>query len=264
MRTKLIQLERRIAELEGLAEEVSELAKKQSEDQKVQPDLSIKGQGWYRGARELLAQQRFSGLEEFDNCYTYFVGPSGKALRTFSDIEEYISRNTTDRNKFNSASEAKEHYGLFAECFQKARSLLQSALEEIRSRELPVRTQLSFTVAADEFETAQELLDASEGDEAIIRASGVVARVALERHLFTVADMRSIAIEVNPPSKGKPGVVDVMTTLVKHGVLTPIERSELDSLFKVGTNCAHPKEVVKPKDVERLIRRGKELASMIL
>jgi hypothetical protein len=258
-------MEQRIAELEKLAEEVSGLAKKQSEGQYVQPELSIKGQRWYRGTRELLAQQNFSGLDEFDNCYRFYAEiMGGKKHRAFSDIEKYIDRNTTDRNKFQSVSESREHYGLFAQCFQKARSLLQSSLDEIRSRELPVRSQLSFAVAADEFERAQELLDASEGDKAIVRASGVVTRVALERHLFTVADTRSIAIEVNPPSKGKPGVEDVMTTLVKHGVLTAIQKSELDSLFKVGTNCAHPKEVVEPKDVERLIRRGKELASMIL
>lgn len=265
METKLIQLEQRIAELESLAEEVSVLAKQQSEGQNVQPELSIKGQRWYRAAREVLARQGFSGLGEFDNCYLYYVESiGGKKHRAYSDIEQYINRNTTEKNKFRSDSDAKDHYGVFAECFQKARSLLQSVLEEVRSRELPVRSQLSFAVSADEFEAAQELLDSSRKDEPIVRACGVVARVALERHLFTVAETRSIAIDVNPPHKKKPDIVDVLTTLVKRGVLTPIQRSELESLFKVGNNCAHPKEVVRPEDVERLIKRGRELASMIL
>jgi hypothetical protein len=38
----------------------------------------------------------------------------------------------------------------------------------------------------------------------------------------------------------------------------------LDSLFTIANNCAHPKEAIKAEDVERLIKRGKELASIIL
>jgi hypothetical protein len=55
-----------------------------------------------------------------------------------------------------------------------------------------------------------------------------------------------------------------MATLVKHGVLTAIQKSELDGLFAIGNNCAHPKETVRAQDVDRLIVRGRELASVIL
>jgi len=260
MGTKLIQLERRVTELEKLADDVAYLAERQTRMENVQPELSIKGQQWYRGARELLVQQDFSGLNEFENCYRYHV--ESHEMRAFSDIEQYINRGTSDRNKFAGQSEAQEHYGLFAECFAKARALFLAALEEVKSRELPVKSALSFAVSADEFETAQELLKASK-DEPILRASGVVARVALERHLFTVAEARGIQIQINPPTKKKPEAQDVINTLVKHQVLTPIQKSELDSLFSVANNCAHPKEPVKAEDVERLNKRGRDLASVI-
>jgi len=59
-------------------------------------------------------------------------------------------------------------------------------------------------------------------------------------------------------------VEDVMQTLQKNGVITAIQKSQLDALFRVANNCAHPKETVKQSDVERLIRDGKQLASVIL
>jgi hypothetical protein len=66
------------------------------------------------------------------------------------------------------------------------------------SRELPVLTQLSFAVVALEFDTAEALLAQHSGNEAVLRASGVVARVAIERHLFCVAEARTLTIIVPP------------------------------------------------------------------
>ena len=136
-------------------------------------------------------------------------------------------------------------------------------MSEVKSRELPITSELSFAVALDEFETAKNLLDAS-SETSIVRASGVVARVALDRHLFTVAESRQIPIEKHPPSKAKADVADVLNTLKKRDVLTAIQKSELESLFTIGNYCAHPKETVRASDVQRLIQRGKELASVIL
>jgi hypothetical protein len=47
-----------------------------------------------------------------------------------------------------------------------------------------VKTALSFEVASSEIDSAQEVLDNASGAEAFLRASGVIARMALERHLF--------------------------------------------------------------------------------
>jgi hypothetical protein len=184
-------------------------------------------------------------------------GPQGIERRAVCDIESFLHRHSLI------VYDAVSQYPQFLRLFSKARALLQSCVAELESRELPIRAQLSFTVAADEFDTAGQLLGASNG-EPIFRASGVIARVALERHLFTVAESRSIKIQVNPPTKKKPDVEDVITTLVKQSVITPIQDSELRSLFKVGNNCAHPKEPVNAADVGRLIERGRALASVIL
>jgi hypothetical protein len=151
----------------------------------------------------------------------------------------------------------------FKQDFQKARGLLGAVVEEMKSRELPIKTALSLDLSASEMDTAQELLEASNSQESIVRAAGVIARVALERHLFTIADSRGLKIQINPPSKKKAEASDVIVTLVKSNVITAIQRSELESLFTIANHCAHPKEAVTPADVKRLIDRGRGLAAVI-
>jgi hypothetical protein len=258
MRANLLQLEQRVKELESLADEVGKLAERLTINRDAQPALSIRGQAWFRGAREFLAQQKSSALGEFDACYIRYGDKDGSRFRHVIDIEQYIRMSVSGGESIPNA----DKYNKFVKEFQNARALVQSAIEEVKSRELPVVTALSFALSADEFDKADELLNQASGEEAIIRASGVVARVALERHLFTVAETRGIPV---PPSRGKkPEASDAINALKKADVVTAIQKSELESLFTVANHCAHPKESVSEKDVSRLIQRGKELASVIL
>lgn len=271
MQTKLTQLQKRIADLESLAREVYTLAERLSKGEKVQPDLSVKGQGWYRGARELLSQSNSSTLQEFDECYdTSKIVRRGAPIpyrRSFTDIGLYIniSIDTFRQPKWPpDEAQGREYFGRFSELFQRARALLLSVVEEILSRELPVKTQLSFEVVADEFTTAKTIFDSAKGEEVFHRVSGVIARIALERHLFTVAEARNINITLNPPTKKKADAQDVIVSLKNAGAITAIQHSQLETLFKIANNCAHPKEQIAPTDVERLIKEAKELASIIL
>jgi hypothetical protein len=274
VQTKLVQLQKRIDDLEVLASDVAALARRLKDGEKVQPDLSRDGQRWYRGAREILVQAKSSALEEFDECYdSSKVSPrSGTTLRGshFTDIGQYISIGThsswDERNWFgdDKRQNRENYYSLFCKEFEKARALLISTIDEIWSRELPVKTQLSFEVVADEFTTAEEILLGAKGQELFQRVSGVIARIALERHLFTVADQRGIVITVNPPHKKKPEAHDAIVSLRKAGVITAVQQSQLETLFKIGNNCAHPQEIIDPADVEKMINDGKQLASVIV
>jgi hypothetical protein len=256
MNTRLIQLQNRVKELELLAENVFSLADELRSGQKRQPDLQVKGQQWYRGTRELLAQNRFSGLKEFDDLFFGRIEINGTPMIKGMTIDRYIGLDP-------SPSASGDFDNFFVKPFGKARSLLLSLEAELMSRELPVLTQLSFAVAADEFTTAEALLNQQSGNEALLRASGVVARVALERHLFCVAEARSMSIIVNPSTKKKPEVEDVLSTLVKANVITAVQKAHFDSLLKVANNCAHPKETVREADVARLIRDGRTAAAAV-
>jgi hypothetical protein len=257
MNLNLIHLEQRIKELELLANEITDLIGRMNNQENVQPDLSIKGQRWYRGAREILVQQNFSGLKEFDNYYR-----QGES----NGLYEFINFGFTAQNEqLISRDEYRVSYiQRFHFVFQAARSLLYSVVDEINSRELAITTELSFHVSTNEFETAKDIFDKHNNEEVFVRAGGIVARVALERHIRTVADARNIVIVRNPPSKPHDDFSDVTTTLMKNGVITSHQKSELDLLYRTGNECAHPQGKVVVSDVKQLIERGRELASMIL
>jgi hypothetical protein len=151
MNLKLIHLEQRIKDLELLANEILDLIGRLNKQENVQPDLSIKGQRWYRGAREILVQQNFSGLKEFDNCYMNESSLS---------IEGYVNFGFMEDNKriLSSGDYRERYFQGFHLVFQKARSLLHSVVDEINSREIPITTELSFNVSTNEFETAKKYI----------------------------------------------------------------------------------------------------------
>jgi hypothetical protein len=258
MTLNLIHLEQRIKELESLAEEVLDLAEKMSQGGDVQPHLSIKGQRWYRGSRALLEQQNFSGINDFDFCYTYYN--ERRDGRYTYGIRNYI----TGAIDFRDAQHRGECFATFSMQLRIARALLLSMVDEIYSRELPIRTELSFQVSTNEFDTAKDIFDQYSNEEVFLRVSGIVARVAIERHIRTVADTRNIVIIRNPPTKTHDDFTDITNTLRQNSVITSHQKSELDLLYRTGNNCAHPKETVVASNVKQLIERGRELASMIL
>lgn len=256
MNTRLTQLQEKVKELDSLAQNVFTLAGDLRSGHNVQPELQVKGQQWYRGTRALLALHDFSGLKEFDDLFFGRTELHGRPMTKAMTIDRFIGLDPGQ-------SATADFDNFFAKPFQKARALLLSMEAEIMSRELPVLTQLSFAVVANEFDMAEALLDQHEGNEALLRAAGVVARVALERHLLCVVEARSLQIILNPPTKKKPGVADVLNTLVKANVITPVQKSHFDSLFTVANTCAHPKDAVHAADVTRLIRDGRSAAAAV-
>jgi hypothetical protein len=110
----------------------------------------------------------------------------------------------------------------------------------------------------------KNIFDKYNNDDVFVRVSGIVARVALERHIRTVAEARNIVIVRNPPNKPHDDFGDVTTTLMKNGVITSHQKSELDLLYRTGNECAHPQGKVVVSEVKQLIERGRELASVIL
>ncbi len=261
MSSKLTQLDKRVEELNQLGIEVMRLGKLLSDGKWLEGSgIRERGEEFYRGSRALLEAHEFSGLRDFDWCYyAYYSDPTdaGKTKISFSCISYFI------HNTILTESHVRTIYPHFAATMAKAIALLKACVAEVKSRELAIKSELSFVVAGDEFETAQEMLNLSM-DETIVRASGVVARVALERHFRTVAEERNVVVVKNPPTKAHADFSDIILSLRKALVITEVQRSRLETLYKIGNNCAHPREVVSPGDVEVLIRDGKSFTALIL
>jgi hypothetical protein len=129
-------------------------------------------------------RENFSGLPEFDWLYRsgYWDDPQKQTgfHLDYSCISAFISHPTLDRMHYQTV------FPYFAQKIAAGDAFIHACISEVKSREISILGELSFVVAADEFETASNLLQSSH-KETIIRASGVIARVALERHLRTVA-----------------------------------------------------------------------------
>jgi hypothetical protein len=261
MSSHLKQLEARIKELEKLYAEVLLSGQAYADgDPKGSADLSQKGEEWYRGVRALLVRENFSGLEAFDWCYEAYypdIHDKTKMARDSSCISYFI------HVRLFSPMSTKSSLPYFSQSMAKARALLNACISEVKSRELSLLGELSFVVAADEFETASNLLQSSQ-EETITRASGVIARVALERHFRTVAQEHGVGIVKNPPTKAHPDFTDITLSLKNASVITEVQRARLDVLYRIGNNCAHPKEAVNRHDVEELIRDGSSFVGLIL
>jgi hypothetical protein len=258
--SKLTQLEKRVVELNVLGIELIKLGGLLADEKWLEGSaIGEKGEEFYRGARGLLEAQGFSGLAAFDWCYyAYYpdVLDKSKTKMDFSCIHYFI------HNRILNPMHVKAIYPGFAATMSKAIALLKSCVAEVKSRELPIKSELSFVVVSDEFETAGEILNSS-SNEALVRASGVIAGVALERHFRTVAEERNITVVKNPPTKAHSDFSDMILALRNASIITEVQRSRLETLYKIRTNCAHPKEIVTRDDVEELIRDGKSFTALV-
>jgi len=120
-------LQQRIAHLETLAEEITPLVERYyRDDQSADAELSTKGQKWYRGARELLAQNSSSSLPEFEECYR---STSKDPRDAYYNLEHVLSA----KNRRQIGMTLPE----FSDGFRKCRALLSAAEDELLFRELP-------------------------------------------------------------------------------------------------------------------------------
>jgi hypothetical protein len=214
----------------------------------AQPQLSIKTQTWYFAAHGLLEKLYPDKVEWFEYCFTGSAGMHMFVNTVHPSTDDQFHRDYRD----------------FRGSFATARGLVIGSLERAKSLEYDTLIELSSALVSDEFETAGQLFETAKGDESLLRAAGTIGRVALERHLFVIADAKNVVIEVNPPTKKKAEAQDAIHSLVKAGVITKIQQSEIESLFRIGNTCAHPKEAIKAEDIKRLLQRGKELSATIV
>ncbi len=120
-------IQQRIAHLETIAEEIVPLVERYyRDDHSADGELSIKGQKWYRGSRELLAQNGISSLAEFEECYRSI---SNDRRDAYYNLEHVLS--AKDRRQIGMTLPQ------FRDGFRKCRGLLSAAEDELLSRGLP-------------------------------------------------------------------------------------------------------------------------------
>ena len=117
-----------------------------------------------------------------------------------------------------------------------------------------IKIQISYEFIADEYEQAELLYESD-----FYRTAGVIAGVALERHVKTLCESHSVEVEKNSPNKRIANFSDYINTLKKAGIINEVKRKEFEFLYGIRTSCSHADDVNKD-DIKRLLERGKEIA----
>lgn len=136
----------------------------------------------------------------------------------------------------------------FVDKFDIQRNILNAIPARVEAQKLSVRRRLSQRIGRDEIQRARELLD-----EGFIRASGVVAAVALERHLLTMCENSNEVTNFNT----NHGINRLSQTLYEADEIDKTTWNDLKALASIRETCAHPEEPNEP-GVRRLIDESEE------
>jgi hypothetical protein len=183
---------------------------------------------WYNSVEALVYGYLPRRLEEFEEDYTEF-----KKLLNL------------ETGWFDSPPENPE------EMFVKMMNILnnqQGIAEAIPNRvdaeQFRAKEQISGEVEKDELKRANQLFN-----EDLIRESGVIAGVALERRLLTMCELSEREIDYEQ----EHGIDRLAQSLYESGEISKSHIKRLKYLGSLRGECAHPGEEPEPSDVRRLL-----------
>ena len=129
-------------------------------------------------------------------------------------------------------------------------SLLQSIPERVKTERLKAKKSVSNNIVTNETQKAKELFD-----DGNIRASGVIAGVALERHLLTMCESSEYELDFDYMD----GITSLAQKLSDKNEITDDEQRKLEYLAGIRNNCSHASEEEPDRrEVERLLNQSSE------
>ena len=204
-----------------------------------QGDFGSAYQRWYSEALRVVEQLMPDRYAEFREYYRLDKRPT-HVNRTTYTISEYVQGTIypgsgLDQKRARTVAMAK---------LKNQIDILASAEERLDSILADIEGSLEAMLLDDELATAAELLRAKH-----IRSAGVVAGVALERHLKSVAEHHKVKL-----GRKKPQIGSLNDALKEARVFdNPLWR-EVQRLGDIRNLCAHDGErEPKPKEVRELI-----------
>jgi len=190
---------------------------------------------WYHSAEVIISEYLPKREPEFEQLYQ-----STDELLHF-DYAEY--------------KKVENYKGVLARFVRKQTSYLRSIPRKLDIERLKVRKSISDRIVSDELLHAKDLWD--EGD---VRASGVVAGVALERHLYTLCEISEKEMDYGYMD----GIASLATTLESSNEITLDEKKQLEWLGDIRNKCAHAtEEEPETRKVEMLIEQADEMVQTL-
>lgn len=146
---------------------------------------------------------------------------------------------------------ADRYCGILRRTISRQKNLLLSIPPKLETERLKVRKGISDGIITEELYQAKDLWD-----DGNIRAAGVVAGVALERHLLTLCEVTERDVDY----EYSDGIRSLAETLYQAGEITNTKKNQLGYLADVRNDCAHVNEEEPDKrEVERLIKQAEDI-----
>ncbi|WP_141551643.1 hypothetical protein [Natrinema sp. CBA1119] len=195
----------------------------QGDTKKAQREAREKYEIWHTAARPLVDDYLPQRLNDFDSKYDGF--------------KEIISL------RVDAKIGSKDVFDKAIDLFDQQRNLVKALPAKVKSEKFRAREQISSRLTRDEIQQARQLFNND-----FIRASGVVAAVALERHLLTMCENSNEVDNYDPTH----GISRLAQTLKDAGVIDKTIWNDLRALASIRETCAHAEEPEK-EAVRRLI-----------
>lgn len=180
----------------------------EGETKELQDELREEYESWYARAEELVSTHLPQRLDEFE--------------RRRTDIKEYIRLNK------NAKLDCEQYVSSATDYFAEQRNIVKAIPGKVKAEKLNLRRQISDTFSKDEIQQARQLLD----DE-LTRAAGVLAGVALERHLQMECDEEELEYDHDD------AIASLAQTLYEAGEINNTSLGNIRTLSQIRNDCAH-------------------------
>jgi len=235
------KVEELVEELENINGTVYDLAQEAaSHDGKIRTDsvdwetvdkVDQEYEIWYNQSLTLVSEYLPSREEDFRAVYT--------------GMDDYIHFDGKEYEK------ADVYCGLLRRLISRQKNILLSIPPKLTTERLKTRKEISDDIISEELYQAKTLFD-----EEHIRAAGVVAGIALERHLLTLCEISEQEMEYSHSD----GIRSLAETLYQAGEITDTKKSQLGYLSDIRNDCAHANEEDPDmREVERLIQQSEDI-----
>lgn len=186
---------------------------------------------WYTQASTLVSEYMPERQADFREAY--------------SDIDELLHFDGMEHK------DVEKYCGILRRIISRQRNLLLSIPPKLEVERLKVRKGVSDEIITEELYRAKKLWD-----EGNIRAAGVVAGIALERHLLTVCEISERELEYTHSD----GIRSLAETLYDVDEITQTKKGQLEYLADIRNDCAHANEEEPDRrEVERLINQAEDV-----
>lgn len=169
---------------------------------------------WYVASEDLVVEYLPNRIEDFRSVRE-------RIIATIS-----LDHDPTEMGK-------QETYDKVAELLGRQKRIVTAIPAKIRAQKHRARRNISKQVTKHEVGQARELLS-----EGFTRASGVVAGVALERHLLTLCEEARADVDYEQAN----GLTQLAQALYEAGELDKTTFKSIDTLASIRNDCAHAGE----------------------